>query len=195
MQKTLLIMGAGGHGKAVADAALLGGQWQKIVFVDDRWPGMSSAAGWPVIAAMSGIGQVVQHADAGVVAIGNNAIRERWSEALRETGISLAVVIHPSAVISSGATIGMGSTVMAQTMIGVDAVLGEGCIINAGATVDHDGVLGDFAHLGVGVHLSGGVRVGARAWLQAGCCIGYNTVVPDGSVHTPGSILVQESFD
>jgi len=190
MSKTLLIMGAGGHGKAVADAALLGGEWQKVVFVDDCWPEVRTAAGWPIIASTTGIKSAVSQADAALAAVGSNVIRERWLQALKLLGIPLAIVIHPSAVVSSGAAIGVGTTVMAQTLIGVGVVLGKGCIVNAGAVVDHDGILGDFSHLGVGVQLSGGVRIGARAWLQAGSCAGYNVVVPDSSVHTPGSVLV-----
>jgi acetyltransferase-like isoleucine patch superfamily enzyme len=63
-------------------------------------------------------------------------------------------------------------------------------IVNAGAIVDHDALLHDYAHQGVGVKLAGGVKIGARAWLQAGCCAGYSVVVDDGAVLAPGSVLV-----
>lgn len=76
---------------------------------------------------------------------------------------------------------------MALAMVGVDAVIGEGDIVNVHATVDHDARLGDFAHLGVGVQLAGGVKIGARAWLQAGCSAGYR--VADGEVCAPGTVL------
>lgn len=36
--KTLLILGAGGHGKSVAETALLRGEWESVVFLDDAWP-------------------------------------------------------------------------------------------------------------------------------------------------------------
>ena len=38
MEKKLLILGAGGHGKAVAEAAKLNKEWTHIAFIDDRWP-------------------------------------------------------------------------------------------------------------------------------------------------------------
>ena len=94
--------------------------------------------------------------------------------------------------MSATAQIGAGTAIMALAMVGVDALIGEGAIVNASATVDHDASLGDFAHLGVGVQLAGGVKIGARAWLQAGCSAGYRVVVCDGVVCAPGSVLQAE---
>ena len=53
--QTLLVIGAGGHGKAVAEAALLSGEWQRIAFVDDRWPELREGFGWPVVADVGGL--------------------------------------------------------------------------------------------------------------------------------------------
>ncbi|MCD1608779.1 hypothetical protein [Stutzerimonas kunmingensis] len=54
-KSTLLIIGAGGHGKAVAEAALLSGEWQRIAFADDRWPALRETFGWPVVADVAGL--------------------------------------------------------------------------------------------------------------------------------------------
>lgn len=78
---------------------------------------------------------------------------------------------------------------MALAMVGVDAAIGEAAIINANATVDHGATLGEFTHLGVGVQLAGGVQIGARAWLQAGCCAGYQVKVGGGVICAPGRVL------
>ena len=42
--KTLAILGASGHGKVVADAALSTGLWQEVVFYDDAWPAKKKTA-------------------------------------------------------------------------------------------------------------------------------------------------------
>ncbi len=189
MTKTLLIMGAGGHGKAVADAALLGGEWHNVIFVDDRWPSITVMAGHPVVAASAGLAVVAMQAQGGIAAVGNNAVRERWTCLLEAAGVPLASVIHPSATVATSARIGAGSTIMARAVVGVDATLGKACIVNAGAIADHDVTLDDYAHLGVGVALSGGVRVGHHAWLQAGCCAGYGVAVEAEAVHPPGTVL------
>lgn len=190
--RTLLILGAGGHGKAVAEAAVLSGEWQRVAFVDDRWPQLQALFGWPVAGDLSCLTALAAHSDAAIAAVGNNAMREQWLQAIRAAGLPLATVIHPRACVSASAQLGAGSVIMALAMVGVDARIGEGAIINAGATVDHDASLGDFAHLGVGVQIAGGVHVGARAWLQAGCCAGYRVVVADGVVHKPGAVLIAQ---
>ena|SRR3990167_4187069 len=188
-ERTLVVIGAGGHGKAVAEAALLSGEWQGIAFVDDRWPELGESFGWPVVTDVAGLVALEIQVAGAIAAVGNNAVREQCVEAIHAAGLPLVTVVHPRACVSAAATIGAGTAVMALAMVGVDAVIGEGAIVNANATVDHDASLGDFAHLGVGVQLAGGVKVGARAWLQAGCSAGYRVVVGDGVVCAPGTVL------
>jgi sugar O-acyltransferase (sialic acid O-acetyltransferase NeuD family) len=186
-QRTLLVLGAGGHGKAVAEAALLSGEWQRVCFVDDSWPALQACLHLPVLSNLQGLADVA--ADAAIAAVGNNALRQQWSTLIRVCGLELATVIHPRACVSPTAIVGAGSVIMAQAVVGVDVQLGEGVIVNAGALVDHDACLGPYAHLGVGVSLAGGVQVGAQAWLQAGCSAGYAVVVADAVVCGPGESL------
>jgi sugar O-acyltransferase (sialic acid O-acetyltransferase NeuD family) len=188
-ERTLLVLGAGGHGKAVAEAALLSGEWQAVKFADDRWPELAESFGCPVISNLAGLAEVAMTVDAAIAAVGNNAVREQWCTSITSAGLTLASVIHPRAFVSEAATVGEGAAVMAMAMVGVDAALGRGVIVNAGAIVDHDVSLDQFAHLGVGVQLAGGVKVHARAWLQAGCCAGYGVVVEEADVLAPGTVL------
>lgn len=188
-KRTLLVLGAGGHGKAVAEAALLSGDWQRVLFVDDRWPELRESFGLPVVANLAGLAAMVGQVEGSIAAVGNNALREQWLAAIRSVGLPVATVIHPRACVSTSARIGEGTAIMAMAMVGVDVQIGEGAIVNAGAVVDHDACLGDLVHLGVGVNIAGGVRVGACAWLQAGCCAGYRVVVADGALYAPGTAL------
>ncbi|WP_339079440.1 acetyltransferase [Pseudomonas sp. TMP9] len=188
-EKTLLIIGAGGHGKAVAEAALLSGDWQWVAFVDDRWPELRETFGWPVVADVAGLAALGIQCEGAIAAIGNNALREQCVNAIHRAGLQLVTIVHPRACVSAAAVVGAGTAIMALAMVGVDALIGQGGIVNANATVDHDTSLGDFAHLGVGVQLAGGVKIGARAWLQAGCSAGYQVVVGEGTVYAPGSVL------
>lgn len=190
--QTLLIVGAGGHGKAVAEAALLAGQWQRILFVDDRWPQLQQCSGWPVVADIAGLTSVANRVHGAIAAIGNNEMRGRCVAAICDSAIPLVPVIHPQAFVSSTAKIGVGTAVMAMAVVGTDAVIGKAAIVNSNATVDHDVVLDDFAHLGVGVQLAGGVHIKAYAWLQAGCCAAYGVVVPERAVLAPGVALIAD---
>jgi len=189
-KRTLLIIGAGGHGKAVAEAAVLSGEWQGIVFVDDRWPNLQQCAGWPVVADVAGLAEYGGNPHGAIAAVGNNAIRERCVEVICDSDMPLVSVIHPRAFVSPTATIGAGSAVMAMATVGTDVMVGLATIVNANATVDHDAILEGFAHLGVGVQLAGGVHVKARAWLQAGSSAGYGVVVEADAVVAPGTALI-----
>lgn len=186
-KKTLLILGAGGHGKSVAEAALLSKKWDGIVFADDLWPGVKQIFGFPILSNVNNIRQLHSIVDGAIAAVGNNLIRERWQTEIIKAKIPLVTIVHPKAYLSPSAKVGSGSVIMAQAMIGVDVTIGEGVIVNANSSVDHDSIVDDFAHLGVGVHIAGGVCVGSRVLLQAGCCAGFGVEIPDGESLPPGT--------
>ena len=185
----LVVVGAGGHGRSVAEAATLGGIWQEIVFVDDAFAQQKASGRWPVVSDTAHLHTVVSPGDNVIVAIGNQATRIRLFQQLVDLKAALVTIIHPTAWVSADATVGGGTAIMAGAVVGTHAAVGRGTIINANATVDHDASLGEFAHLGVGVSLAGGVVVGERAWLQAGVCAGYHVKVLPDAVIAPGTAL------
>lgn len=187
--KSLLVLGAGGHGQAVAEAALLRGEWESVIFLDDAWPQTTQALGCRVVGKVADIGQFAAQCQGAIAAVGNNAVREQWMALINQAGIELVSVVHPKAWISPTAKLGVGSAVMAGAVIGTAAEVGKGVIVNANATVDHHVRMEELSHIGVGVQLAGGVQVGARAWLQAGSCCGYHVVVEPGAVYGPGTVL------
>lgn len=189
MSETLLILGAGGHGKSVAEAALLGGQWSNAIFLDDAWPAVTEALGCEVVGKVIDINSVASRCQGAIAAVGNNAVRERWIGLIEQAEIELVSVVHPKAWVSPCATVGAGTAVMAGAVVGTVSEVGKGVIINANATVDHDVVMEELSHIGVGVQLAGGARVGARAWLQAGSSCGYHVVVEAGVKLGPGTVL------
>lgn len=189
MDRTLLILGAGGHGKSVAEAALLSGEWQDILFLDDAWPAVDVALDCPVVGNTGSVYEWAGKCQGAIAAVGNNAVRQSWVRLIEQAGIELVSVVHPRAWISPSAVVGVGTAVMAGAVVGTVSSVGKGSIINSNATVDHDVVMGDFAHLGVGVQLAGGVKVGAAAWLQAGSSCGYNVVIEEGALYGAGTVL------
>src|SRR5690554_4703953 len=108
--KRLAILGASGHGKVVADAAELAG-WTEVVFFDDAWPKLAQNGPWPVVGDSASLLKDAGAFDGVVVAIGNNRIRQLKQRELAAAGASLISVVHPSAVVSTHATLGCGSVV------------------------------------------------------------------------------------
>lgn len=185
----LLIIGAGGHGRSVAEAVLLGDNYRLLGFVDDSWPKLKEIWGFPVLGNADALLNGAIGPTLAIVAIGNNAVRERLHKSILAAGFELATVIHPRAMVSPRAAVGAGCAVMAGGVVGTEAMLGEGVIVNSGAVVDHHCRVSDFGHLGVGACMAGGAILGRGAWLQAAAALGYGVNVAAGAVLAPGTAL------
>jgi sugar O-acyltransferase (sialic acid O-acetyltransferase NeuD family) len=173
---SLLLLGAGGHARVVAETALTSGCFRRIAFLDDSCTGpaqLPDQFGWPVIgpfvAALDP--QVRQQFSASLVAIGNATVRLQWLPRLAAAGYEIPVVIHPTAWLSPSAQLGLGSVVFAQAAIQAQAVIGSGVILNTGCSVDHDAQLGDGVHICPGARLAGEVQVGDRSWIGIGASV------------------------
>jgi sugar O-acyltransferase, sialic acid O-acetyltransferase NeuD family len=188
----LAILGAGGHGRVVADAATARGAWSSIEFFDDQWPGKSKSGPWPVVGNTEGCLARCTDYDGVVIALGNNPIRLELSRKIEALGGRLATVIHPSAVVSSHAQVGQGVVIFAGAVVNIGAVIGDAVIINTAATVDHDCAVEDAVHLSPGVHLAGEVRVSKGAWLGVGACVRNRITIGAGSVVGAGAVVVRD---
>ncbi|KPU89330.1 acetyltransferase [Variovorax paradoxus] len=168
----LLIIGTGGHGRSVAEAALLCQDYVLTAFLDDAAEPGLRLWDWPVLGPTSLLNACRGQVDAVIVAIGNNVLREALHEQIEALdGLALATVIHPLAIVSPRASVGRGSTIMAGAIVGTGARLGEGVIVNCGAAVDHDCVVEPFGHLGVNAAMAGGSVLGRRAQMSAGASL------------------------
>tara|TARA_A100000171_G_C2140095_1_gene154471 strand:- start:7608 stop:8216 length:609 start_codon:yes stop_codon:yes gene_type:complete len=190
--KRLFILGAGGHGRAVAEAATLLRVWDSIVFLDDSFPTHKTSSCWPILGGTGDLSNVASKYDEAFVAIGNQEARQQLINQIANLQVPLATIVHPHAWVSSHARIGQGVAIMAGAIVGFNAKIGYGVIVNANATVDHDVILEDFAHLGVGTHLAGGVIVRKAAWLQAGCSAGYHVEIEENATVLPGTALTAQ---
>ncbi len=187
MKKRLLIIGASGHGKVVADIAIKMNKWRTVSFLDDN-ESIKSCMGMEVIGKSSDALIYRDEADF-FVAIGDNATRKMIQEDLESQGCSFVNLIHPSAIIGSDVEIGVGTAVMAGVVLNGPCKIGKGCIINTNSTLEHDNVIDDYVHISPGVTLAGTVSVGQGSWLGVGsivsndvsicpeCKIGAGTVV------------------
>lgn len=185
----LFIVGCSGHGKVVADIALKQNKYKEILFLDDN-PKSDSCMGISV--AGSSTYKDITLEDEVIVAIGNPSIRQRLQEQYEESGLKLATLIHPQAVIGTNVRIGEGTAIMAGAVINPDAAIGKGVIINTGATVDHDDVIGNYAHISVGAHIAGTVTVGQSTWIGAGAVVSNNLCICDNVMIGAGAVVIRD---
>ena len=183
----LLIVGAGGHGRVVADIARLSPKYDEIAFVDDA--DINYSGGIKVVGRINDIDTWLMDSSF-IVAIGNNHTRSRIMTMLEAKGAKLTSLIHPSAVIADGVKIGLGSAVMANAVINCGSRIGKGVIINTAATVDHDNEISNFVHISPGVHLAGNVQVGELTWVGIGVNICNNVSVCGGCTIGAGAAVI-----
>lgn len=188
MEKKLIIIGASGHGKVVADIAEKNG-YTNIFFLDadER---RKECGKYPVI----GKDDLIDQFDGDiVVAIGNANIRKRIMESISENRI--VTLIHPNAVIADDVSIGIGTVVMAGTVINPGVSIGKGCIINTCASVDHDCQISDYVHISVGAHIAGTVVIGAKTWIGAGAVVSNNIDITSECVVGAGTTVIKSILE
>ena len=183
----LVIVGASGHGKVIADIAKLNG-YKEIVFLDDN-EAVDECAGYPVVGSSCDFTKVEKDV---VIAIGNAKIRSRIQEQYESQGFHLVTLIHPNATVADFAQIGVGSVVMAGAVINPYAKLCKGCIVNTCASVDHDCEVRDYVHVAVGAHLCGTVEVGAYTWIGAGATVSNNISICPECMIGAGAVVVKD---
>jgi sugar O-acyltransferase (sialic acid O-acetyltransferase NeuD family) len=186
----LAILGASGHGKVIADAAEQSG-WDSIFFFDDAWPELTSNSRWSVLGSSAELLVNLEKYDGVVVGIGDNRIRRLKLQELGAAGASIVSVIHPSAVVSPCARLGVGSVVFANSVINADAVIGPGAIINTGSVIEHDCFLGECAHVSPNATLAGGAVLGQLVWVGANACVKQQVSIGDEAVVGMGSVVLQ----
>lgn len=180
----IVLIGAGGHAKVVADALLKSGrQRAEIILLDQA----EARVGTTILGiAVERYAPELVSRRSFHVCIGNNDVRRRFFDELSE-GLPLTV-IHPNAILAEQSRIEAGSFVAAQAVVGPDAIIGRGCIVNHGAVIDHEVTIDGFCHVAPGATLGGTVRLGAAVLVGAGAnvlpgiTIGANTIVGAGSV-------------
>lgn len=187
MKHPLVIIGAGGHAKVVAEAAQLSG-FDVLGFIDQSADSLGKTLlGIPLLGDENALNSLPCGDWVAVIAVGDNASRASIAARLSERGVRFAQVIHPSSVISPSAQLGDGCVVLAGAVIGPLARVGAHCILNTMASIDHDCVLDDFVHISPGAHVAGECFVGQAAHVGTGvsvvpnCSIGIRSIIGAGA--------------
>jgi sugar O-acyltransferase (sialic acid O-acetyltransferase NeuD family) len=186
----LLIIGASGHGKVIADMAKKMELWQQIFFLDDN-VNLESFMGLDIIGKSSEAISYIKDYDV-FIAIGSNKTREMLQKQLELAGASIPTLIHPSAIIGDMVEIGNGTAIMAGTVISCSCNIGKGVIINTGVTIDHDNILSDYVHLSPGSHTAGTVQIGRSTWVGTGAIISNNLRIIEECVIGAGTVVISD---
>lgn len=190
----ILIIGAGGQGRVVADALLAcaeDGGFHVVGFLDaDTALHGRVHRNIPIIGDIEMIATTVH--DAVVVAIGDNATRRRvaMSPEMRER--RLIAVCHPASVVAPDVSIDDGAMLSASATVVTGTRIGRGCIVNTGCVIDHDCTIGDWAHVAPRAVLGGHVTIGAGALVGIGSTVMPGRHVGEGAIVGAGAVVTTD---
>jgi len=194
----VVIIGAGGFGREVLDvieainaqpSPAPAVEIEALGFLDDGAPDLATLAPYGVphlgpVEALNGLPDDVGY----IIGIGSPSVRRQIDEQFRGQRMS-PVVIHPSATIGRGVTLGPGSVVCAGVRMTNNIVCGRHTHLNINATVGHDARLANYVTVsplvaisgyvaledevmvGTGVTINPGVRVGRESVLGSGAAV------------------------
>ena len=186
---SLLIFGAGGHGRVVADAALAAGQWLRVL-ASDRDPSRCNGellAGVRPAARLCRDGQLP----------GPSTSRSAMARPGHAKSPPCRRGCWPPSSIRKPACRGTralapGCFIAAQAVVGPNATLGVSVIVNHGAVVDHDVTVGDFSHVAPLAALGGGAKLGRRVLVGSGASVLPGVRVCDDVVIGAGAVVASD---
>ena len=198
MSKDVVIIGAGGHAKSIANVIYKAGDNVKG-FLDDN-----IEAGTVIIKEKKCevLGSIINalhlqekyHNIEFIIGIGENFKRREIAEQY-EKNLNFYTAIDPSSQIALDVEIGKGSVVLANTCINTATKIGKHCIINTAAIIEHDNIIGDYVHISPHCTLCGNVKVGEGTWIGAGSIVIPGVKIGKWSVLGAGSVVTKDIPD
>jgi len=190
MTKDIIIIGAGGHAKVIADIIEKNGD-NLVGFLDDN-NDIQNRVIFKDKKVIGTTSDIEKYKDLYfIIGIGNNVVRKKISE---KYSLNWYTAIHPNAIIANCVSIGEGSVVMAGAVINTYTTIGKQCIINTNSSIDHDNVIGDYVHVSPGATLAGTVTVKDLNWICAGSTIINNVIIEEGNVIGAGAVVLRDIF-
>jgi sugar O-acyltransferase (sialic acid O-acetyltransferase NeuD family) len=191
----VIVWGAGGHGKVIVDALLASESCDLVgILDDDPMKAGTTLLGVQVLHSSGGLRSLLDRLDFDGVAIGigDNYIRDRTFQEVRECGLKPVNVIHPNAHLSRFVEMGAGVTILAGAIVNPGTVIEDNVCVNTAASIDHDNYLENGCHVFPNAALTGGVRVGKLAYVGSGAVVAPNIVVHKYSQVGAGAVVLKD---
>lgn len=185
MNKTIDIIGFGGHSKVILDLAKFN-NYNVFNFHDENKKLDKTSKEYNILNTI-----IIENiTNDTIIAIGNNHVRQKLSIELSFS--NFIILKHPSAIIGNDVQIGIGTVIMAGVIIQPGTKIGKHCIINTGACIDHDVVIQDFVHIAPRCSIAGGVEIGEGTFLGIGTIVINNIKIGSWSIIGAGSVVVKD---
>ena len=189
--KYMYLYGAGGHSKVITD--ILNSLDVEVIGMFDDNPPDARFKGMEIKDGIRLLGEGFPTLDAPlIISVGNNARRAELAELIDAT---YGTAIHGTAIISTKATIGVGTVVLQGAIVQAGAQIGTHVLVNTAASIDHDNFIGDFAHVSPHATLCGHVRVGEGTHIGAGAIVIPSIQIGQWCTVGAGAVVIRDVPD
>jgi len=194
MKKKLIIIGAGGCGREVAQIATdiqrtNTTDWELYGFIDDNPNALDNVD--CNVSLLGNIQEWVPKEDElFICAIGNPTLREKLTVILEEKGANFTSLIHPTVIIASSARYEPGLVVYPFTSISVNTNIGKHVLINMHNAVGHDACIGSYSVLSSFCDITGHVHIGKKVFLGSHVSVAPGLKIGDNANVGLGSVVV-----
>ena len=190
--KRLVIIGAGGFGREVAEWArhcpAYRKEWEIAGFLDDNPAALDRFTdfGLPILGNTQAYEPRAD--EVYLIAIGHPPMRRIMRERFEERGAVFTRLIHESCVVGSRVQLDPGVILCPRVVLTCDLAIGANSALNVSTAMGHDARMGrdcqvsSFCDITGYVHIGDGVLFGSRASVIPGRKIGDEAVVGAGSV-------------
>ncbi len=190
--KDIVLIGGGGHCKAVIDVIELEGRFNIIGIIDKPELLGKNVLGYPIIGNDSELNNLVKRCKNVLITIGqirSPLPRINLFDTVLKLGFTLPSIVSPRAYISQHASIGKGSVIMHDVIVGADVKIGDNCIINTKSIVEHGSSIGNHCHISTNAVINGDVVVGNGSFIGSGAISKEGVRIGDNCFAKAGSVI------
>ena len=192
--KEIILIGGGGHCKAVIDVIEQEGEYKIAGIIDAPDLLGTEVLGYPVIGDDANLDKIVTSYKFAFITVGQiktPAIRTKLFNLALRVGFVVPNIISPYAYVSDHAQLGKGTVIMHGAIVNASAIVGENCIINSNALVEHDSVIEDFCHISTGATINGGVILREGSFVGSGVTTKQDIEIEKYSFVKAGKVVVK----
>jgi len=191
----LLILGVGGHARTVLES-ILSSSYEILGLIDINYKKQKEEIlGVNVIGGIEILKNYNPKKTSISIAIGDNAIREKWFLKLKALGFILPSFIHPTAILSKYTDIGEGVYIGCGSIVNTNVIIGDNVIVNTGVIVEHEVKIGENCHLAPGVKVGGRVTIGSNTFIGIGSSTADYITIGQDVIIGAGSVIVKNVKD
>ena len=194
MEKKLIIIGAGGAGREIAQIAYdisstKQMDWSLYGFIDDSYiftgenilniPVLGNIENW-----------IPKNDEVFICSIAKIDSRKKIIENLEKKGATFINLIHPTAIVSEFAIFEKGLVVYPFTVISTNVKIGKHVMLNMHNSIGHDAKIGNFSVLSSFCDVTGYVSIGESVFLGSHVTIAPNLQIGNNAIVGIGSVVV-----